>query len=116
MNGYTQMLGAVLLIIFGASGSGFAQESVTPPADSLTAAPDSTVVEEMLLETIHIDAEVKKPSVTLIPKKIEPKVIQLPFNRRSFEDELRAKPRLLSKYHQQYTIIKQIKKNLAKED
>lgn len=66
--------------------------------DSTTANNDSVKVvqtrqaNEFMLETIRIEAVIEKPNVTLIPKKIETMVGEVPFNRRSFDKELNALP------------------------
>jgi hypothetical protein len=98
--------------------------SQAAPADSSRTGQDSTTVstperyEEFILETIRIEAVIEKPSVTLIPKKIETDVGQLPFGNRSFEKELNAMPEMLKDYRkdlEEGKRIKKFKKKLAKE-
>ncbi len=74
--------------------------------------------EEFILETIRIEAVIERPSVTLIPKKAETQVGEVKLERRSFLNELNAKPKEFSKYHEKLESgkrIKKIKKVLAKE-
>ncbi len=74
---------------------------------------------EHILETIRIEAEVEKPSVTLIPRKAETPVEPLPFPERSFEKELTAKPDIILNYGKELESTKRIQKyknSLEKED
>ncbi|MBD3374169.1 hypothetical protein GF406_03970 [candidate division KSB1 bacterium] len=74
---------------------------------------------EHILETIRIEAEVEKPSVTLIPRKAETPVETLPFPERSFEKELMAKPDIILNYGKELESTKRIQKyknSLEKED
>ncbi len=49
-------------------------------------------IKETVLETIIIEAEVEKPRVTLLPKRLEPRFGDIEFVDRSFSHELKEKP------------------------
>ncbi len=66
--------------------------------------------EEFVLETIRIEAIIEKPSVTLIPKKAETDVGDVPFGNRSFDSELKQKPLVITDYGKNYENPKRIKK------
>ncbi|MBN1542085.1 hypothetical protein JW992_08035 [candidate division KSB1 bacterium] len=100
----------------------FAQE--TPLPDTLRRSEEIPQVmragefEEQVLETINIEAIIEKPSVTFVPKRAETQVGSLPLEHRSFEEEMRQKPDVVSEYGQDLEggkRIKKIKKLLAKE-
>ncbi|MBN2001432.1 hypothetical protein JW935_28060 [candidate division KSB1 bacterium] len=91
--------------------------SAKTEADS-TADDQHYKYEEFILETIRIEAVIERPSVTLIPKKAETQVGEINLERRSFLNELNAKPKEFSDYHEKLETgkrIKKIKKVLAKE-
>lgn len=48
---------------------------------------------EMLLPVIQIDAVIEKPGVSLIPKKIKTDVGRIDLGERSFDQELKTRPR-----------------------
>lgn len=78
----------------------------------------STEMSEFFLETIRIEAVVEKPSVALIPKKVETSVGELPFERRSFEKELNALPEQVPEIGAELERGKKmdnLKKSLAKD-
>lgn len=115
----------LLLFLFGSVLFAQQQQAKTQPDSTLKAVekdsvktPAPVVYEEQILETIRIDAVVEKPSVTLIPKRAETDVGQIPFGNRSFDKELKAKPAFLSGYGKELETVKKIKKLkklLAKE-
>jgi hypothetical protein len=77
------------------------------------------VYEEQILETIRIEAVVEKPSVTLIPKKAETDVGDVPFSIKSFDKELQAKPEIIMEYGKELEggkRIEKLKKILEKKD
>jgi len=81
-------------------------------------APPAIAPQETVLDPIKIEALVEKPSVTLIPKRAQTDVGQLPFGNRSFDKELKEKPKILSDYGKELEStkrIKELKKLLAKE-
>ena len=49
-------------------------------------------VKETVLETIYIEAEVEKPRVALLPKRVQPKLGDIEFVDRSFRRELKKLP------------------------
>lgn len=109
--------------------------SLTAQVDKPTATPDSIAIRanakidtattvdkqassEIILQTIRIDAVIEKPTVTLIPKRAETDVGQVPFRARSFDKELKTKPKALSNYGEELENakrIQKIKQVLAKE-
>lgn len=103
--------------VFSQAGQPAAADASGAPTDtSEVKAPER--YEEFILETIRIEAVIEKPSVTLIPKKIETDVGQIPFGNRSFEKELKDLPVLLKDYGRELEEgkrIKKFKKKLAKE-
>lgn len=83
-----------------------------------TAAAKKPAYQEYILQTIRIEAVIEKPTVTLIPKRAETDVGQVPFRARSFDKELKTKPKALSDYGKELENakrIQKIKKLLAKE-
>ena len=97
----------------------FGQENVSN-IDSTIAKTDSAKIEtppvqyeEFILETIRIEAVVEKPSVTLIPKRAQTDVGNVPLNIRSFDKELKTKPESLSSYGEDLETGKKIK-NIGK--
>jgi hypothetical protein len=79
----------------------------------------SVEMNEFILETIRIEAIIEKPNVALIPKKVETDVGELPFNRRSFDEELKASPEEFINYGKELESGKRIstlKKTLAKDN
>ncbi len=74
--------------------------------------------QEYILQTIRIEAVIEKPTVTLIPKRAETDVGEVPFRARSFDKELKTKPKALSDYGEELENakrIQKIKKLLVKE-
>lgn len=103
-----------LLIIFS---SLLAQEqnqtnkaSVTDADINLQATPQKDVIDEYILETISIEAVIEKPSVALIPRKIQTDVGELPFKIRSFDKELKGKPDILLEVTKKLEAAKKVKK------
>lgn len=97
----------------------FGQIKVTQDT-STNAKSDSTqkaiqpVYEEIVLQNIQIEAILEKPSVTLIPKKVKTDVGKVPLNIRSFDKELKTKPKSLSSYGEDLETGKKIK-NIGKK-
>ena len=86
---------ALLLLIIAASVSP-AQTPQQPDSTRVVAAADSSAVREVSLEDIHIEAVIEKPAVTLIPKRITPEMGEAPAMVRSFDRELKQRPRFIS--------------------
>jgi hypothetical protein len=111
------VLGLSMDYVFSQAEQTAAADTSSAPADtSGTKAPER--YEEFILETIRIEAVIEKPSVTLIPKKIETDVGQIPFGNRSFDKELKDLPVLLKDFGRELEEgqrIKKFKKKLAKE-
>lgn len=62
-------------------------------ADTATKAPDlASPDEEIELGEINIEAVIEKPSVAILPKRIEPELGETEFVNRSFEKELKQAP------------------------
>ena len=77
---------------------------------SLMSTAPSGAFEEQILETIRIEAVIEKPSVTLIPKRIETDIKHEPLPKRSFEKELSAKPEIILEYGKHLESGKRIQK------
>jgi hypothetical protein len=102
----------------------FAQADPSARSDSVSARADTSGAqshadyEEQILETIKIEAVVEKPNVILIPRRAETEVGQIPFGHRSFDNELKEKPKIMADYGKELEStkrIKKMKKVLAKE-
>ncbi len=50
---------------------------------------------EMVLKAFHVEARIEKPSVSIVPKRIQPKLKEVEFVRRSFSEEIKNVPREL---------------------
>jgi len=50
---------------------------------------------ELVLKALHVEAHIEKPSVSIVPKRIEPKLKEVEFIRRSFSKEIKNVPREL---------------------
>lgn len=93
------------------------------PQDSVIANNQSPLLnvqqyEETILEPIRIEAVIEMPRVALIPKRVETEMGTLDFGHRSFDKELRAKPKVLSSILEELESAKRIrklKKTLAKK-
>ena len=48
---------------------------------------------EIQLDALHLEAHIEKPSVSIVPKRIEPELQEVEFILRSFDRELRRVPR-----------------------
>lgn len=44
---------------------------------------------ELVLKALHVEAHIEKPSVSIVPKRIEPKLKEVEFIRRSFSKEIK---------------------------
>ena len=78
----------------------------------------NTQVTETILEPIRIEAVIEMPRVALIPKRVETEMGKLDFGYRSFDKELRAKPKVLSSILEELESakkIRELKKTLAKK-
>lgn len=85
----------ILIFPFLLSESGFCQNN----GSNGIGHPDSTLVEPMIeleeisLDTININAEIEKPRVAIVPRRMSPEVGELEFVNRSFEHELKRFPK-----------------------
>ncbi len=50
---------------------------------------------EMVLKAFHVEARIEKPSVSIVPKRIQPKLKEVEFVRRSFSQEIKDVPKEL---------------------
>ncbi len=82
------VLGLLLSGVF--SSPGRAQKK-TPPAKKQTESPSK----EMVLKAFHVEARIEKPSVSIVPKRIQPKLKEVEFVRRSFSQEIKDVPKEL---------------------
>ena len=111
-NRVSALWGIVLLSFLSANG--LTQDVIKMHPQART---DSTLTKEILLEDIYIEAVIEKPSVTLIPKRVEPDIGTIPFKYRSFDEELKAEPEMLEEYGKEFEEerrAQKIKKNVAK--
>ncbi|HDI52308.1 hypothetical protein DRP98_01235 [candidate division KSB1 bacterium] len=78
----------------------------------------SSVQKEQVLEAIHVEAKIEKPSVSIIPKRIEPPLEEVEFVRRSFDRELKSLPQQMINFalgRSKVREIYEVKKILAKD-
>jgi hypothetical protein len=105
----------LLLVVFGAK----AKEPVGVEHDSTrVVVADTSSTREVSLEDIHIEAVIEKPAVTLIPKRLAPEVGEAPAMSRSFDQELKQRPKFLDQVGEEQEAGDRMntnKKNLAKE-
>jgi hypothetical protein len=81
--------------------------------------PNVWQAEEQVLNPIHIEAVIEQPRVTLIPKRADTPVEDLPPHYRSFDLELKAKPELIDEYGKELenaARIEKLKKVLDKKE
>jgi len=113
---YGKCISIAVTLIFSLSLFAISQENQNPETKNQPTQSDSTEIkrvtdfEEFVLETIRIEAVVEKPSVTLIPKRIETDVGDIPFGNRSFDRELKKMPKIISSYGRELENAKRIKK------
>jgi hypothetical protein len=81
-------VGILLGVVF--SPNVWAQKKDTPAQKQL-----KTSSEEMVLKAFHVEARIEKPSVSIVPKRIPPKLKEVEFVRRSFSQEIKEVPREL---------------------
>lgn len=110
-------LGGIILLMCWLCGISLAQMSDS----SATATPGkhntSYVQNEQVLEAIHVEAIIEKPSVSIMPKRIEPPLEEVEFISRSFDRELKTVPQEIINFTLGQSKVKQIrelKKILAK--
>jgi hypothetical protein len=113
-----------LFLLFFCTLPVFAQTTISAIDTFLVEKDTSKVIatgemNEFILETIRIEAIIEKPNVALIPKKLETDVGDIPFSRRSFDEELKASPEEFMDYGKDIKSGKKIttlKKSLAKDN
>ncbi|NOY76603.1 MAG: hypothetical protein GXO76_01905 [Calditrichaeota bacterium] len=93
---------AVLVSMFLSTGTVNAQEA---PSKKKAAPPKTS--KELVLKALHVEAHIEKPSVSIVPKRIEPKLKEVEFIRRSFSKEIKNVPREL--------LYMEIKKSKSKQ-
>ena len=122
----TKQLGIFLVAIiaftfFGLSQSwaqGSPQDSSGRGQSSSNRARSQQTPEEITLETIHIEAVIEMPRVAIIPRRLKTDMGTYEFGFRSFDKELREKPKVLSSILQELESakrMKMLKKTLAKK-
>ena len=67
-----------------------------------------TLAGELVLETIEIQGKVEKPSVIIMPKRLEPELEQVDLDR-SFEDEVREGTGDLNKVKKDLDKVERVK-------
>ncbi len=110
-------MGSVVLV----GVSLFAQDSTTVmPADtSGVSKASSKSTQEIELIEITIEAEIEKPRVSILPKRIEPELGEMEFIDRSFEKELKKgpeKPKLNKERGKTPLNVNELKTNIKKRD
>ena len=88
--GFILFMGSVVLV----GASLFAQDStvVKPDTTGVNKTSVKNGIQEIELTEITIEAEIEKPRVSILPKRIEPELGEMEFIDRSFEKELKKGP------------------------
>jgi hypothetical protein len=110
-------MGSVVL----AGVSLFAQDStaVKPDTSGVSKASAKTGIQEIELTEITIEAEIEKPRVSILPKRIEPELGEMEFIDRSFEKELKKgpeKPKLNKERVKTPVDVNELKTHIKKRD
>lgn len=123
-----RILTGIMVIVIPLSSLMFAQEKTSKPdttkieADTtknITKLDSNVKSNEIELIEITIEAEIEKPRVAILPKRIEPELGEMEFIDRSFEKELKQGPRqpfLIEKKRELPVGIKQIIENKKKDN
>ena len=115
-----QKIKLVGLFIFASiiiySNKTIAQDTTNVSSDTSETAysADNVVIGEIELMEITIEAEIEKPRVSILPKRIEPELGEMEFIDRSFENELKKgpdKPFLIDERIKAPVKVKKIEKN-----
>ena len=110
-------LGGIVLLICWFGSISLAQQKDINNSSSVYN-PAVSVQKEQVLEAIHVEAKIEKPSVSIIPKRIEPPLEEVEFVRRSFDRELKSLPQQMINFalgRSKVREIYEVKKILAKD-
>ncbi|MBD3288452.1 hypothetical protein GF337_06570 [candidate division KSB1 bacterium] len=115
--GCVLFLGSIVLM----SANLRAQDSTKVKTDTSGAIkkPAKKDVQEIELMEITIEAEIEKPRVSILPKRIEPELGEMEFIDRSFEKELKKgpdKPVLLKERVKTEVNVNELKTTIKKQD
>ena len=75
-------------------------------------------IKEIQLDELHLDAQIEKPSVSILPTRLEPQLENVEYIIRYFDQELKMVSDKIYGFHadrRKFTKIENIKKLLAKE-
>ncbi len=75
-------------------------------------------IKEIQLDELHLDAQIEKPSVSILPTRLEPQLGNVEYIIRYFDQELKMVSDEIYGFHldrRKYTKIENVKKLLAKE-
>ena len=64
---------------------------------------------EVILDELHLEALIEKPSVSIVPKRIEPDLEKVEFISRKFDRELRMVPEKLFDMHLEKNKVQKIR-------
>ncbi len=64
---------------------------------------------EIQLDALHLEAHIEKPSVSIVPKRIEPELQEVEFILRNFDRELREVPRNLFSFQDNWGRVEKIR-------
>ena len=94
----------VVLLLAGIAGSGQAQQP-----GSQKKAQKASPTGEIQLDALHVEAHIEKPSVSIVPKRIEPQLEEVEFILRDFSRELRRVPRSLFNFDASWDRVEKIR-------
>lgn len=75
-------------------------------------------IKEIQLDELHLDAQIEKPSVSILPTRLEPQLENVEYIIRYFDQELKMVSDKIYGFHsdrRKFTKIENLKKLLAKE-
>ena len=82
-----------MIIIFSKLTSAQDTTKVISDSSNIVQSIDTIdIIDEVVLDAITIEAEIEKPRVAILPKRIEPELGEMEFINRSFENELKQGP------------------------
>lgn len=83
---------ALVLLLLGIALPLYAQEEQAEEKQEATPQIDMQGDEEIRLDALHLDAQIEKPSVSILPKRIEPDLEGIEYIIRDFDRELKRIP------------------------
>jgi len=73
------------------------------------AKPKISPTGEIQLDALHLEAHIEKPSVSIVPKRVEPELQEVEFILRNFDRELRQVPRGLFSFQNNWNRVEKIR-------